>query len=234
MSALHEMTLERLAGLIDHTVLSPASGEDELRRGAEIARRFRTASFVVKPAHVSLAARYLDGADVRVATVVGFPHGGSTVETKAFETADAVGRGAGEVDMVINIAALRTGDLDYVRREIAAVVEAAASRPVKVILETAALSDEGKAAGARLAAEAGAAYVKTSTGYGQRGATAEDVRLLVDAVAGRIGVKASGGIRTLDQVMQMLQAGATRIGTSATKSILHEFEALASGAEVRR
>lgn len=219
-----DITRGELAKLIDHAVLHPAHTAEDVRAGAEIAREFAIATLIVKPCHVALAADLLAGSGVAVGVAIGFPHGGHVPEAKAYETRLARAQGAREFDMVINLGALVGGEDDLVRREIAMVVEAAAGGVVKVILETAYLTDAQKVRGCRLAEEAGAHFVKTSTGFGPRGATVEDVRLLRQSVSTKVGVKAAGGIRTLADALRMVQAGASRIGTSSTRTILEELE----------
>jgi deoxyribose-phosphate aldolase len=190
--------------------------------------RWGVRALVVKPCHVALAVRLLEESGVKVVTVIGFPHGGQTTETKVFETKQAVAVGAQEVDMVLNIGALRARETAAVFYEIRAVVEAAAGRPVKVILETAYLNDVEKRLACRLAARAGASFVKTSTGFGPKGATADDVRLMRRTVRRPVGVKAAGGIHSYADAMALLQAGADLLGTSSTDAILSEAERLAA------
>lgn len=209
-----------LARRIEHAVLSPDATAEDLARGVQVAVRWGVRALVVKPCHVAAAARLLAGAGVKLVTVVGFPHGGQTTETKVQETRQAVARGVAEVDMVLNIGALRQEDLAAVFNDIRAVVEAADGRPVKVILETCYLEDRQKRLACRLAAHAGAAYVKTSTGFGAKGATVADVALMRRTVGTRLGVKAAGGIRSYPDVLALIQAGADLLGTSHTEAIL--------------
>lgn len=204
-----------LAPLIDHTLLRPDAGPKDVETLCQEAVQFGFASVCVNPAWVGLAASILRGGRPTVCTVVGFPLGATTTEVKAVEAGRAIESGAGELDMVLPIGALRSGDHRLVRGDIRAVVEAAAGQLVKVILETCLLTDEEKVLACRLAEEAGAAYVKTSTGFAAGGATERDVALLREAVGDRLGVKASGGIRSLTEAMAMLAAGADRLGTSA-------------------
>jgi deoxyribose-phosphate aldolase len=179
----------------------------------------------VKPCSVALAARQLAGSSVAVGTVIGFPHGSSVTATKVFEARQALTDGATELDMVINIGALRSGQVDAVRQEIGAVVAAAHPRAiVKVILENAYLTDDEKVLGCHLAEEAGADFVKTSTGFGPGGATLADLRLMRATVGGAVQVKAAGGVRTLDALLDVIDAGATRVGATATAAILNEFK----------
>jgi deoxyribose-phosphate aldolase len=219
------LTLEQLAKTIDHSLLKPELTEQEVIEGCELARRYHVASVCVKPCHVSLARRLLEGSDVKVGTVVGFPHGSSTTETKAFEARQAVTNGAEELDMVINIGALRSGQDDLVRDDIRAVVEAAGGKAiVKVILENHYLTDEEKVRACRLAEEAGAHYVKTSTGFAPTGATIEDLKLMRASVSPHIGVKAAHGVRSLDAALEVIAVGATRIGATQTAQILEDFK----------
>ncbi len=226
MSTLNSktITLEQLAKTIDHSLLKPELTEADVVAGCELAARYHVASVCVKPCHVTLAAAQLQGSDVAVGTVVGFPHGNSTVATKVFETRDAVANGATEIDMVINIGALRSGQYDYVREEIRAVVTAAQGNLVKVILENAYLTKDEITAASRLVEEAGAHFVKTSTGFAPSGATVEDIRLMRATVGPQVQVKAAHGVRTLEAVLQMIDAGATRVGATATVTILEDFK----------
>jgi len=226
MSTLNSktITLEQLAKTIDHSLLKPELTETDVIAGCELAARYHVASVCVKPCHVALAAARLQGSDVAVGTVVGFPHGNSTVATKVFETRDAVANGATEIDMVINIGALRSGQYDYVREEIRAVVTAAQGNLVKVILENAYLTQDEITAASRLVEEAGAHFVKTSTGFAPSGATVEDIRLMRATVGPQVQVKAAHGVRTLEAVLQMIDAGATRVGATATVTILEDFK----------
>ncbi len=216
------MRITELAGHLEHAVLSPQASVTDVEEGARIALRWGVRALVVKPCHLQVAVRLLAGSGVKVVTVIGFPHGGQTTETKVLETRQAVAGGAEEVDMVINLGALRQGQTAAVFYEIRAVVEAAAGRPVKVILENAYLTDTQKRLACRLAAHAGAAYVKTSTGFAPRGATAADVALMRRTGRRAVGVKAAGGIRTYADAIALLQAGADLLGTSATDAILSE------------
>ncbi len=211
-----------LARRIEHAVLSPDATEGDLAQGVQVAVRWGVRALVVKPCHVPAAARLLAGAGVKLVTMVGFPHGSQTTETKVQETRQAVAHGAAEVDMVQNVGALRQGDLAAVFYDIRSVVEAAEGRPVKVILETCYLEDWQKRLACRLAAHAGAAYVKTSTGFGSKGATVADVALMRRTVGTRLGVKAAGGIRSYLDVLALIQAGADLLGTSHTEAILSQ------------
>lgn len=212
------MRKAELAKLIDHTVLGPTTDQAAVERVCEEATRYGFYSVCIPPTYVALARKLLRDTGVKVCTVVGFPHGQHKPEIKAFEAKEAVDDGADEVDMVINVAGLMSGDYPYVLSDIRAVREAIdkAPRPIvlKVILECALLPDEQKEAGAILAKAAGADFVKTSTGFGPGGATTEDVALLRRVVGGTMGVKAAGGIRDYETALRMIEAGASRIGAS--------------------
>ncbi|MCL4505071.1 MAG: deoxyribose-phosphate aldolase [Chloroflexi bacterium] len=219
------ITYERLAKTIDHSLLRPELTEADVVAGCDLARRYHVASVCVKPCHVALAARLLQGSDVAVGTVIGFPHGAHTTAAKVFEAGDALANGAVELDMVMNIGELRAGNVDMVRSEIKAVVDAARGKAlVKVILENAYLTDEQKVTACRLAEEAGADFVKTSTGFTPSGATLADSRLMRASVSPRVQIKAAGGVRTLDAALDVIDVGVTRIGATATAAILDEFE----------
>jgi len=219
------ITYEQLAKTIDHSLLRPELTEAEIVAGCELARRYNVASVCVKPSFVQLAARILSGSSVAVGTVVGFPHGGSTTAVKVFEAQDALANGATELDMVINIGELRSGHTETVQKDIQAVVDTARGRAlVKVILENAYLTDEQKLMGCRLVEEAGADFVKTSTGFAPSGATLEDLRLMRANVSPHIQVKAAGGVRSLDAILAVIDAGCTRVGATATATILDDFK----------
>ncbi|REH82167.1 deoxyribose-phosphate aldolase [Staphylococcus felis] len=209
---------------IDHTLLKPETTRDQIDRIIEEAKTYHFKSVCVNPTHVEYAAQQLEGSDVLVCTVIGFPLGASTTETKAFETRDAIAKGADEIDMVINIGALKDGRDDDVQRDIAAVVEAAQGHTVKVIIETVLLTDDEKVKASELSKAAGAHFVKTSTGFAGGGATPEDVKLMKDTVGDALEVKASGGVRNLDDFKAMLDAGATRVGASAGVQIMQGLE----------
>ncbi|WP_203339817.1 deoxyribose-phosphate aldolase [Planococcus beijingensis] len=213
--------MTNIASYIDHTLLKPESTESQVIQLCKEAAEFKFASVCVNPTWVEAAAAELAGTEVKVCTVIGFPLGASTPETKAFETTDAISKGAGEIDMVLNIGALKSGNTDHVKKDIEAVVNAAKGKAiVKVILETCLLTDEEKAAASRLSKEAGADFVKTSTGFSTGGATVEDVKLMRETVGPDLGVKASGGVRSLEDVQAMIEAGATRIGASSGVKIM--------------
>jgi deoxyribose-phosphate aldolase len=211
-----------IAGLIDHTLLRPDATRDDIVKLCREARKYNFASVCINPYWVPVAAAELAGSPVKVCTVVGFPLGATSTEAKVAETEAALRVGAQEIDMVQNVGALRSGEHDAVKADIAAVVEAAhrAGAIVKVILETALLDDNQKVMASMLAKMAKADFVKTSTGFGPSGATAHDVELMRLAVGPEMGVKASGGIRTLDDLKKMAAAGATRIGASASVKIV--------------
>ena len=214
----------QIASIIDHTLLKPDATEADIKRVCEEALTYGFASVCINPYWVKLTSRLLKNSTVKTCSVIGFPLGANSPEVKTFETKNAVMNGAEEVDMVINIGALKSGKYEEVKRDIEGVVKASGpSVKVKVILETALLTDEEKIKGSVLAMEAGADFVKTSTGFGPGGATAHDVALMKKVVNGRLGVKAAGGIHSYEEAIKMLKAGATRIGTSASIQILKKF-----------
>lgn len=208
--------------LIDHTLLKATATPADIEKLCAEAVVYAFKSVCVNPCYVPLAKEKLAGTDVLVCTVIGFPLGADTIADKRAQTREAVKNGADELDMVINLGKAKAGDYDYVREEVAEVVKVAEGRTVKVILETCYLTDEEKQALARVAAESGAAFVKTSTGFGTGGATESDVRLLRAAVPAAVGVKASGGIKTREDALRMIAAGANRIGTSSGVTIMKE------------
>lgn len=213
--------MTNIASYIDHTLLKAESTKEQIVGICREAAQYEFASVCVNPAWVETAASELQESKVKVCTVIGFPLGASTSETKAFETQDAISKGAEEIDMVINIGALKSGNNDQVRKDIEAVVKAAKDQAiVKVIIETSLLTDEEKVQACRLAKEAGADFVKTSTGFSTGGATAEDVKLMRETVGAELGVKASGGVRSLEDLQAMIDAGATRIGASSGVQIM--------------
>ena len=211
-----------LAKYIDHTLLKPDATQQEIAQLCFEARKYGFASVCVNPTWVSLCAQLLQGSPVKVCTVIGFPFGATSSETKAFETENAIKQGATEIDMVINIGALKARDLETVARDIRGVVNAAHARGVivKVIIETSLLTDEEKTIASLISKEAGADFVKTSTGFAGGGATIHDVELMRKAVGPQMGVKASGGVRTYEDAASMIKAGATRIGASAGVKII--------------
>lgn len=209
---------------IDHTLLKPDASSEQIRRLCDEAREFHFHSVCVNSSNVSLAAELLKGTDVTVAAVAGFPLGAVSTAAKAFEAETACADGASEIDMVINIGRLKDRDFDYVREDIRRVVKAASEHGaiVKAIIETCLLDNDEKAAACRLAEEAGAAFVKTSTGFGAGGATCEDIIIMRENISENVKIKASGGIRTFDDMKRMIDAGADRIGASASVNIIKE------------
>ncbi|RNF41013.1 deoxyribose-phosphate aldolase [Planococcus salinus] len=213
--------MTNIASYIDHTLLKAESTKEQIIKLCKEAAQYEFASVCVNPAWVETAASELQDSKVKVCTVIGFPLGASTSETKAFETTDAISKGAGEIDMVINIGALKSGNTEQVKNDIEAVVKAAKGHAiVKVIIETSLLTDEEKVEACRLAKQAGADFVKTSTGFSTGGATVEDVKLMRETVGAELGVKASGGVRSLEDLQSMVDAGATRIGASSGAQIM--------------
>ncbi|MCE1206422.1 MAG: deoxyribose-phosphate aldolase [Spirochaetia bacterium] len=213
-----------IAATIDHTLLKATGTETQIRELCAEARKYRFASVCVNPAWVPLCSQELQGSEVMVCTVIGFPLGANASEIKAAEARLAVSQGAHEVDMVINIGKAKAGDWTAVENDIRAVVEAAGNATVKVIIETCYLTNEEKVKACQAAMKAGAHFVKTSTGFGTGGATVEDIALMRKTVGSAMKVKASGGIRTLQDALAMLKAGADRIGASAGVSIVSEIE----------
>ncbi|KON70116.1 deoxyribose-phosphate aldolase [Peribacillus butanolivorans] len=212
---------QNVAGLIDHTLLKADATKEQIRVLCEEAREYNFASVCVNPTWVKYASELLEGSEVKVCTVIGFPLGATTPETKAFETKDAISNGAHEVDMVINIGALKDKDNELVERDIRAVVAVSTGKALsKVIIETSLLTEEEKVRACELAVKAGTDFVKTSTGFSTGGATVEDVALMRKTVGPDIGVKASGGVRNTSDAQKVIEAGATRIGASAGVSIL--------------
>ena len=206
----------------DHTVLKAYTTQAMVATFCEEAIRYNAASVCVNPTHVAFVHERLKGSGVLTCCVIGFPLGANKPETKAFETAQAVRDGADELDMVINVGALRDGNLSLVRSDIRGVVDAAAGRPVKVIIETCYLTDEEKRTASRLCEEAGAAYVKTSTGFGTRGASVEDLQLIRETVSPHIKIKASTDINTRADADRLIAAGAVRLGVSRTPQIVED------------
>lgn len=206
--------------LIDHTLLKAVATTEDVIQLCKEAKEFDFASVCVNPSFVGLAKEQLDGSDVMVCTVIGFPLGANTIETKQAETMDAISNGADEIDMVINIGKAKEHDFAYLIEEIKAVVSVAKQRTVKVIIETCYLTDEEKQEACRAAAVAGAHFVKTSTGFGTGGATESDVRLMRASILSEMSVKASGGVKSLQDLEKMVAAGANRIGTSSGVEIM--------------
>ncbi len=224
------LSVKQLAGMIDHTFLKPFGTAENIEKLCDEARKYEFAMVAINPAEVETCVKLLEGSPVRVGAAIGFPLGQTTTECKAFETRDAIAKGATEIDTVINVRALQKGRLDIVKKEIEEMV--AICRPAgvicKVILETCYLSDAEKETVCRIAKEAGVDFVKTSTGFGTAGATVEDVALMRRVVGPEIGVKAAGGIRDLDTALAMIKAGATRIGTSSGVTIVEAYKMLLS------
>lgn len=206
--------------MIDHTVLKADTPLETVKRICDEAMEYGFASVCINPCHVAYCADYLKDSDVNVCTVIGFPLGANTSAVKAFETKDAIANGADEIDMVMNIGALKDKNYDLVRDDVKAVVEAANGTLVKVILETCLLTEDEIKKACELCVEAKADYVKTSTGFSTRGATIEDVRIMKEAVHGKAKVKAAGGVRTPEDMVKIVSAGADRIGTSAGCSLV--------------
>ena len=212
-----------LPALIDHTVLRPDATKTDVLRLCQEAKDYGFTVIFVPPCYVDEAVAAVAGTNIRVGIPIGFPLGGHSTQTKVVEAVDAVAHGARVLDMVLNVSRLKSGDHDYVRDDIAEVVQATPQVEHKVILETCYLTQQEKRTACHLVVEAGADYVKTSTGFGAAGATVDDVRLMKETVAGRAKVKASGGIRDWKTTLAMLEAGADRIGTSASLKILDEW-----------
>ena len=233
-----DYTCHDIAQMIDHSLLRPELTEEDVRKGCQIAKKYKVATVCCRPSEVTLVKELLQGSDVKTTTVVGFPHGYNKTETKVFEAEQAIKDGAVEVDMVINIGRLRSGDYDYIKKDIQAVVEASKagldqnpplaghSRQVgvvvKVIFENYYLTDEQKKVACRLSEEAGADFVKTSTGFADGGATLEDLRLMRENVSEKVQVKAAGGVRDLEAVLKVREIGCTRFGATRTETIMEE------------
>ncbi|MCU9600566.1 deoxyribose-phosphate aldolase [Pallidibacillus thermolactis] len=214
-----------IAKYIDHTLLKPEATKEQVEKLCNEAKQYNFASVCVNPTWVKLASDILKGTDVKVCTVIGFPLGANTPETKAFEAVNAVTNGAEEIDMVMNIGALKSGDTELVQKDIEAVVNAVKDKAlVKVIIETSLLTEDEKVTACQLSVQAGAHYVKTSTGFSTGGATVEDVALMRKTVGPNVGVKASGGVRTAEDAKAMIEAGASRIGASSGTAIVDEYQ----------
>ncbi len=218
------MRKNEIAAMIDHTLLKANATDDQIVKLCGEAKENRFASVCVNPCHVARAAELLKGSGIAVCTVIGFPLGAGTTETKVFETKDAIAKGANEVDMVIDVGALKSGRYDDVRGQIREVVTTANGTLVKVIIETCYLTDEEKVIACKASAEAGADYVKTSTGFGGGGATVEDVALMKKSIPASMKVKASGGIHTYAQAVALVEVGASRLGASAGITIVADAE----------
>lgn len=217
------ISIEELAGMIDHTNVQRDATDEDIKVLCHEADDYDFSCVCVTPTQAALARELLENSDTQVCVVIGFPFGVQTPHAKAFEAEEAVENGASELDMVMNIGALKSGNYPLVQADIAAVVGAARGRVVKVILETALLTREEKITACQLARDAGAHYVKTSTGFGVDGATVEDVRLMRDTVGLEMGVKAAGGIRDLETALAMIDAGASKIGTSTGVQIMEDL-----------
>ena len=219
-----DWTYEQIAKLIDHSILNPATDEEGLAAGCRVARQYDVASVCIMPYYVRRCGEILAGSSVLAGTTIGFPHGGHTTAVKVAEARRAIADGAAELDMVCNISKVLSGDWDFVHRDIAEVIAAGhdAGRKVKVIFENCYLSDDQKIRLCEICSQLDADWVKTSTGFGTGGATLDDLKLMRRHAADHVQVKASGGIRTLDAVLEIRALGVTRIGTSATQTILDE------------
>lgn len=225
----HDVTYEQVAKMIDHSLLRPELTLDEIREGCAVAAKYQVASATVRPADIGLAVAELAGTGVPVSTVVGFPHGSHATAVKVFEAQQCISDGAIELDMVLNIAHLRSGDFAYVEDDIAAVVTAAGSDAiVKVIFENAYLTNDEIVAACKASEAAGAAFVKTATGFAPSGATIEDLKLMRASVSDAVQVKAAGGIRTLDGLLEVMSIGVTRIGATRTEEMLEDYKARVS------
>ncbi len=221
---LTSVTKRQLERMIDSTNLRPDATTEDIKKLCRDAKKYNFASVCVNPCFVSLAADLLISVEVKVCCAIGFPLGAATPESKVFEAKDAVRNGADEIDMVINIGALKDKKYEIVKKEIRDIVDVVGKVVVKVIIETCYLTDEEKIKACLIAKEAGAHFVKTSTGFGPKGATAEDVALMRKTVGPNMGIKASGGIRTIDDAVKMINAGANRIGTSRAVEIVEGIE----------
>jgi len=220
---------EQLAKMIDHSYLNPSLTDDDIRKGCREALEYGFAAMVVNPGHVRIVSQELNNSTVKTCSVISFPFGLSTTTDKVHETLTALENGANEIDMVMNFSALKSGNSALVLDDVKMVVQEArrtlSNVIVKVILENCYLTDAEKRQACQIVVQAGADFVKTSTGFGKSGAIIEDVRLMREFVGPRFGVKAAGGIRTVDQALQMIQAGANRIGCSASVSIIQNLKA---------
>ncbi|MDI6887121.1 MAG: deoxyribose-phosphate aldolase [Candidatus Thermoplasmatota archaeon] len=214
------LTKKQLARMIDHTNLKPFATSEDIKKLCSEAKKYDFATVCVNPYWVSLASELLLGTDIKVCTVVGFPLGANTLEVKLFEAKDACRNGSQEIDVVMNISALKDKNYELVKREIFKIAEEVGKVPVKVIIECCYLSEEEKVKACELAKEAGARFVKTSTGFGVSGANVEDVALIRRVVGENFGIKAAGGIKTAEQALKLIEAGATRIGASASVEII--------------
>lgn len=219
-----EVNRKNVAGMIDHTLLKQDANKAQIEQLCKEAMEYEFASVCVNPTYVKLCSEILKGSKVKVCTVIGFPLGANTTETKVFEAEDAVRNGADELDMVVNVSKIKSENWDYVSSDIKAVVKAAKDKLVKVIIEACLLSDDEKIRVCKLAVEAGADFVKTSTGFSSGGATIKDVELMRETVGETTGVKASGGIHNSEEALGFIQAGANRLGASAGIAIIKGLE----------
>jgi deoxyribose-phosphate aldolase len=226
MAVEEPMKVQTFAMLFDHSIVRPNVVRSEIIQGAETAARLGTATLIVQPHYVRLAVDLMRGTGIPVGTVAGFPHGSETPEMKAFQTRVGLDLGAQEIDMVMNIPALKNGEHELFVQDIRGVVEAAQGYKVKVILENCFLTQEEKWRACKWVVEAGAHFVKTATAFAEGGATLEDVRLMYEAVEGKCVVKASGGVRTIQQVLAFLQAGARRFGSTRSAEFVQAYQAL--------
>jgi deoxyribose-phosphate aldolase len=219
-----DYTCRDIAKMIDHSLLRPELTKDDIRKGCRIALKYDVATVCCNPCDVALVAELLAGSDVKPTTVIGFPHGYNTTETKKFEAEQAIKDGAVELDMVLNISKLLSGQYDYVKKDIQAVVKVAHRQKVlvKVIFENYYLTDEQKIKACRLAEEAGVDFVKTSTGFAAGGATLEDLQLMRDNVSEKVQVKAAGGVRDLEMALKVREIGCTRFGATRTETIMEQ------------
>ncbi len=217
--------MKTLNKYIDHTLLKPEAKREDIIEICKEAKEYDFMSVCINPNWISLVKEQLEDSDVKVCTVIGFPLGANNKETKALEAKIAVEDGADEVDMVVNIGRLKSKDYDYVKKDIEGVVRASGDKLVKVIIETSLLTDEEKVKACKIAMEAGAHYVKTSTGFSDGGARVEDVKLMRDTVGDKLGVKASGGVRTYEDALKFIDAGASRLGASSGVNIIKEEKA---------
>ncbi|HSK51680.1 MAG TPA: deoxyribose-phosphate aldolase [Clostridia bacterium] len=231
--SIADLSERDIAKMIDHSLLRPELDDAFVEAGCRLAAEYDVASVCVRPADVRRAKAILDGTDVKVGTTIGFPHGNHATATKVFEARQALADGATELDMVLQIGALKSGRDDEVRDDIAAIVEIAheAGAIVKVIFENAYLTDDEKIRACRLSEAAGADFVKTSTGFAPGGATHDDLRLMRANTSPHVQVKAAGGVRTLDALLEVRALGTTRIGATATKAIIDDFRARKAGGE---
>jgi deoxyribose-phosphate aldolase len=219
-----EWTCKDIAKMIDHSLLKPELTEEDIIKGCEIAKKYDVATVCCSPSVLPLVVKQLKGTNVKPTTVIGFPHGYNKTETKVFEAQQAIKDGALEIDMVLNVGKLKSGDFDYVKKDIKAVVDIAHKNKVlvKVILENFYLTSELKEIACKICEEAGADWVKTSTGFAGGGATIEDLKLMRRSVSDKVQVKAAGGVRDLDMALKVREAGCTRFGATATIAIMEE------------